>query len=226
MHQASKPNRGWQLRERTCLLDGVQVCSKLCMPLDDNGAHALDSKKLSRYPFISRIDRVQADRDLWPVINGKKTKIYVFETPYNPYWDATTERNSLHEEHLAMYQDCRAAGSFLSPDMDVPSSKDENGNWLTNWEKQHPKDYSADRKKRAAGEVMICTHQWRPCEENAQWIHEDENQEIVSGWSEWSQCFAQDDETQLMAKITFKSMSSSIHKFTHTVFVACNSVKN
>lgn len=127
----------------------------------------------------------------------------MFETPYNPYWDADTETNSLHAEHLAMYQDCRDSGSFLSPGIDVPTERDENGNWVTNWDKQHPGQYSADRKKKATGEVMICTHQWRPCEEHAQWENVDHDNQVQSGWSEWSTCFAQDDESQFCGPTFF-----------------------
>lgn len=44
---------------------------------------------------------------------------------------------------------------------------------------------------------FICTHQWRSCEEVAEWVHEDASGTSVAGWTEWSECFAQREETKV-----------------------------
>ena len=44
---------------------------------------------------------------------------------------------------------------------------------------------------------FICTHQWRSCEEVAKWVHEDASGTSVAGWTEWSECFAQREETKV-----------------------------
>ena len=198
MHETGKPNRGWQTRERTCLIDGLEVCHNLCMPVDDGGLSAVDQKRTSKYPFINRLDREKAPREEWPVINGKKTTVYSFEEPFNPYYDEETDENALHTQHVAMYSECRAWGSFISPGAELPTAQDEFLEWIKSWDMEHPEDYSDDRKKRQNGEIYICTHQWRTCEETAQWVHTDLTGQTVTGWSKWSQCFAQIDETQCM----------------------------
>ena len=45
---------------------------------------------------------------------------------------------------------------------------------------------------------FICTHQWRSCEDIAEWVHEDSTGSTVAGWTEWSECFAQREETKVL----------------------------
>ena len=97
-----------------------------------------------------------------------------------------------------MYDECRPSGSFISPQASLPTEKDEHGEWIKPWTMEHPEDYVETRKKKERGEIYICTHQWRRCEENAKWEHIDNEGNAVAGWSDWSQCYAQLDETQCM----------------------------
>ena len=71
------------------------------MPVDDEGLNPIDQKKSSKYPFISRIDREKAPRETWPEIDGKKTMIFSFEEPFNPWYDSINEVNSLQDAHIA-----------------------------------------------------------------------------------------------------------------------------
>ena len=50
-------NKGYQTRERDCLVNGLPACFERCMPVDDEGKYPMDSDK-KKYPFTNRVDRV------------------------------------------------------------------------------------------------------------------------------------------------------------------------
>ena len=50
-------NKGYQTRERECLVNGLPACFERCMPVDDEGKPPMDSDK-KKYPFTNRVDRV------------------------------------------------------------------------------------------------------------------------------------------------------------------------
>ena len=192
--------KGWQTRERFCFVDGVQTCSTRCLPVDDQGRTPMESDK-KKYPFTLRVDRVnEENKDLWWVDpkTGKKVKSYKFEEPFNPYYEGNT--NALMNAHIAAYDECRETGSFIAHDLPSPLLKDSNGEWIKNWSTApaHPVDYLDKYKKRADGERYTCTHQFRKCADVAEWVHDAADGTVVSGWSEWSECFAQKQETKCM----------------------------
>ena len=65
----------------------------------------------------------------------------------------------------------------------------------------HPNVVSPINRKAYIDFRFICTHQWRSCEEVAQWVHEDSSGASVAGWTEWSECFAQREETKVTSWI-------------------------
>jgi len=173
-----KANKGYQTRERECLVDGLPACYERCMPVDDEGRTPMDSDK-KKYPFTNRVDRVtETDKNLWWVdpVTSKKVKSYTFEEPFNPYYDGDV--NWLREQHKQMYAECRQAGAFLMG--------------LTLPQAIFPVDFiEANAEEHDEAMTYLCTSQMRECDAQvAEWVHDGPDGEVVSGWSEWSQCYA------------------------------------
>ena len=62
-----------------------------------------------------------------------------------------------------MYKECRAFGTVLKA-----------GSVETGWSSMHPEDHMESMGNHEEGEIIICTHQFRNCEDVAVWEHETE----------------------------------------------------